>query len=352
MLAEVEQEQVDAIVFGGDLFLGPQPAETAELVRSVDASFVRGNCDREPDDWTRSQLDDETLAWSQGWPLTVELDDVLYCHASPKDDMRPILTEASPPERFDEALEGIDNRLVVAGHTHMQFRRDRWVNAGAVGWPAEDDVAAFWALVSDDVEHRRTPFDVERARRRDPRVRLAGGGVVRRREHPHGPVARRSDRLVRVARVRVRVGKVGKPHGLEGAFFVEEASEDPERFAEGVTLLVDGQPARIVESKRAGGRPVIRLDREVARGAAIEVERDELPEPEEGEYYAFQLVGLEVEEEGGAKLGRVDRGLVRPGERRARARHGPRAAPRRRLRAEGRSRREVESLFNQASRLG
>jgi 16S rRNA processing protein RimM len=105
--------------------------------------------------------------------------------------------------------------------------------------------------------------------------------------------------------VRVQVGKVGKPHGLEGAFVVEEASDDPERFAEGVSLLVDGEPARVVESKRAGGRPVIRLDRDVERGSAIEVERSELPEPEENEYYAFQLVGLEVEETGGKNLGRV-----------------------------------------------
>jgi predicted phosphodiesterase len=163
VLAEIEREQPDAVIFGGDLFLGPKPAETAKLVRTVEASFVRGNCDREPDDWTRSKLDEETLAWSQGWPLAVELDGVLYCHASPKDDMRPILTDASPPERFDEALEGIDARLVVAGHTHMQFKRDRWVNAGAVGWPYEDDVAAFWAIVSDDVEFRRTPYDVEQA---------------------------------------------------------------------------------------------------------------------------------------------------------------------------------------------
>jgi putative phosphoesterase len=163
VLADVEREGVDAIVFGGDLFLGPQPAETAALVRSVEAAFVRGNCDREPDEWTRCKLDDETIAWSQGWPLTVELDGVLYCHAAPKDDMRPILTDASPPERFDEALEGIDARLVVAGHTHMQFKRDRWVNAGSVGWAAEDDVAAFWAIISDDAEFRRTPFDVERA---------------------------------------------------------------------------------------------------------------------------------------------------------------------------------------------
>jgi putative phosphoesterase len=161
-LAEVEREHVDAIVFGGDLFLGPQPAETAELVRSVEARFVRGNCDREPDDWTREKLGDETIAWSQSWPLTVELDGVLYCHATPQND-RTILTDASPPERFEAALEGLDARLVVAGHTHMQFKRDRWVNAGSVGWPQEDDVAAFWATISDEVEFRRTAFDVERA---------------------------------------------------------------------------------------------------------------------------------------------------------------------------------------------
>ena len=162
VLAEVERENVDAIVFGGDLFLGPQPAETAALVRSVDAHFVRGNCDREPDDWTSSQLDGETIAWSQGWPLTVELDGVLYCHAAPADDLRPILTDASPDERFEAALQGVEARLVVAGHTHMQFQRGHWFNAGSIGMPYEDDVAAFWALVSDDVEFRRTPFDVER----------------------------------------------------------------------------------------------------------------------------------------------------------------------------------------------
>jgi 16S rRNA processing protein RimM len=105
--------------------------------------------------------------------------------------------------------------------------------------------------------------------------------------------------------VRVQVGRVGKPHGLDGAFVVEEASDDPERFAQGAALLVGGEPVRVVESKRAGGRPVIRFDREVPRGAPIEVERSDLPQPEEGEYYAFQLVGLEVEETGGEKLGRV-----------------------------------------------
>ena len=105
--------------------------------------------------------------------------------------------------------------------------------------------------------------------------------------------------------MRVQVGRVGKPHGLDGAFVVEEASEDPERFALGVALLVDGEPAKVLESKKAGGRPVIRIDRDVPRGASIEVELSDLPQPGDGEYYAFQLVGLEVEEAGGPKLGRV-----------------------------------------------
>jgi 16S rRNA processing protein RimM len=99
---------------------------------------------------------------------------------------------------------------------------------------------------------------------------------------------------------------VGRPHGLDGSFFVEQASDDPERFAVGALLYVDGERAEVVTSKRgSGGRPVIRLDRDAPRGAELAVPREALPPTGEGEYYAFQLVGLEVEEEGGRALGRV-----------------------------------------------
>jgi 16S rRNA processing protein RimM len=104
---------------------------------------------------------------------------------------------------------------------------------------------------------------------------------------------------------RVAVGRVGKPHGLAGAFFVEEASDDPERFAVGSELIAGGEAARVVESKVARGRPVIRLDRRVERGTALEVPRDALGSAGADEYYVFDLVGLEVEEEGGRWLGRV-----------------------------------------------
>ena len=110
----------------------------------------------------------------------------------------------------------------------------------------------------------------------------------------------------------VRIGRVGKPHGLDGSFFVEHASEDEARFAKGARLQVDGRPAKILTSKRSRGRPVIRLDREVERGAELAVARDELPPPGEDEYYEFQLLGLAVEEEGGRPLGRVTAVLPNP----------------------------------------
>jgi 16S rRNA processing protein RimM len=104
---------------------------------------------------------------------------------------------------------------------------------------------------------------------------------------------------------KVVVGRVGKSHGLDGSFVVENASDDPERFAVGAELLVAGEPARVVAAKQARGRPVIKLDRDAKRGSALEIPRDALPPPEEGAFYVFQLVGLGVEEQGGRPLGRV-----------------------------------------------
>ena len=107
------------------------------------------------------------------------------------------------------------------------------------------------------------------------------------------------------------VGRVGRPHGLAGAFVVEQASEAPERFAVGNTLYVAREKATVVEAKRSGRRVVVRLDREAARGASLELPEDELPAPEEDSFYVFRLIGLPVEEEGGRELGRVR--AVEPG---------------------------------------
>ena len=113
----------------------------------------------------------------------------------------------------------------------------------------------------------------------------------------------------------VQVGRVGKPHGLDGGFFVDGASERKKVFATGATLYAGGKPATVVASRHgSGGRPVIVLDRTVERGAELAVARTTLPSlTDEDEFYVFQLVGLSVEEEGGRLLGRVREVLEYPG---------------------------------------
>ena len=103
----------------------------------------------------------------------------------------------------------------------------------------------------------------------------------------------------------VFVGRVGKSHGLDGSFVVEDASDDPERFAVGAELIAGGEPVKVVAAKRARGRPVVRLDRAVARGTALEIPRAGLPPAGEDAFYVFQLVGLRVVEEPGRELGFV-----------------------------------------------
>jgi 16S rRNA processing protein RimM len=104
---------------------------------------------------------------------------------------------------------------------------------------------------------------------------------------------------------RVAIGRVGKPHGLDGSFVVEDPSEDERWFAPGARLYAGGEPVDVVETKRAGGRRVLKLERSIARGTTLEVERADLPPTEPDEYYVFELVGLDVVEEGGRGLGKV-----------------------------------------------
>jgi 16S rRNA processing protein RimM len=105
--------------------------------------------------------------------------------------------------------------------------------------------------------------------------------------------------------VRVQIGRVGKPHGIDGAFFIEQPSDDDRWWKVGSTFLVGGTPVEVVAARRSSGRPIVKLDRSVERGAPIEVERDALPPTEADEYYAFELVGLPVVEENGRELGSV-----------------------------------------------
>ena len=104
----------------------------------------------------------------------------------------------------------------------------------------------------------------------------------------------------------VRVGRVGRPHGLDGAFVVENASDVSSHFEVGARLFVDGEPARVVLARQVGRRRrAVKLDRAVARGAELAVPRDELPALPDDSYYVSDLVGMQVIDEGGRHIGVV-----------------------------------------------
>jgi 16S rRNA processing protein RimM len=106
--------------------------------------------------------------------------------------------------------------------------------------------------------------------------------------------------------VRVAIGKVGRPHGIDGAFFVEQPSNDERWWKTGARFLADGTPVEVVAHRTSSGRPVVKVEPPVERGALLEVERVDLPATGEDEYYAFELVGLPVVEETGRALGTVE----------------------------------------------
>ena len=104
----------------------------------------------------------------------------------------------------------------------------------------------------------------------------------------------------------VVIGRVGRPHGVDGAFVVEQASDDPRRFEIGAELVVDGQPAHVTSSRQVGGRRrAIKLDVPAQRGAELAVRRDELSPLSSDSYYVADLVGLDVLDARGKRVGVV-----------------------------------------------
>jgi putative phosphoesterase len=174
VLADVASLEVETIVIGGDVVAGPFPRECLERLTDAGAAFLRGNADRRspraPEgiwEWIVEQLDPAQVAFLDELPIALSIGGVLYCHGSPRDEDE-ILTKVSPDARIASALEGVEEPLVVGGHTHVQFVRDlgrwRFANAGSVGMPYEGRQGAFWSLVDGlELEHRMTPYAVDAA---------------------------------------------------------------------------------------------------------------------------------------------------------------------------------------------
>jgi 16S rRNA processing protein RimM len=109
---------------------------------------------------------------------------------------------------------------------------------------------------------------------------------------------------------RVRLGTVGRPHGLDGTVVVESPC-GWFAFDRGVDVLVAGESRRIVRRAGTDVRPLIafadissREGAEAIRGAPLEIGRESVPEPDEGAWFHFDLVGCDVWQ-GDERLGAV-----------------------------------------------
>ncbi len=200
VLKEVEQEHPDLILVGGDIVLGPMPRAVLERLLALGdrIHFIRGNCEREvvaafdglplPAGmseelsermrWTAKQLERSQRDFLAKLPEQASfnvdgLGEVLFCHGSPRSD-EEIITAATPEERLRVILTGVRQRVVVCGHTHMQFDRTvdgkRIVNAGSVGMPY-GDAGAYWLLLGPEIKLRRTLYDLQDAA---ARIRVSG----------------------------------------------------------------------------------------------------------------------------------------------------------------------------------
>jgi predicted phosphodiesterase len=188
VLADPRAAAPDVVLVGGDVVPGPFAVATLQRLAGLDTRWVRGNGEREvaeaidgpepsPDDPARftakltlDEIGAEAARPLGELPLTLEIDGVLYCHATPRADDE-MVTRISSADRYAAVLEGVTARTVVAGHTHQQHDvavgAIRFLNAGSVGMPYEGDGAARWLWVADgEPELRRTGYDSLAAGRR------------------------------------------------------------------------------------------------------------------------------------------------------------------------------------------
>ncbi len=190
VLADIEVEQIDQLIVGGDVVAGPLPVATLQRLQAVSTptQFIRGNAESEllrflagkpinglsaradkEAQWVGEKLPLEQRQFLQTWSATVQIEDVLFCHATPLSDIT-VFTQHTPMEKLLPIFANLTAKTVVCGHTHMQFDRMigdvRVVNAGSVGMPFGKS-GAFWLLLAEnEIIFRRTMYDREVAAKR------------------------------------------------------------------------------------------------------------------------------------------------------------------------------------------
>jgi predicted phosphodiesterase len=179
----------ERVVLTGDITAGPQPAEVLALLREQGdrVLWIAGNADRELVEYRRGErttipdpiapfaaarLTDTDVEFLATLPTSLTLPvrghgDVLFCHATPRDDEEIVLVD-SRPDRWTEVFADVPEtvRTVVCGHTHMPYIRLAHgrlvVNPGSIGMPYGRP-GAHWCLLGPGTDLRVTRYDIPAA---------------------------------------------------------------------------------------------------------------------------------------------------------------------------------------------
>ncbi|MBI5877516.1 MAG: metallophosphoesterase family protein [Chloroflexi bacterium] len=184
VLADMRRQGAfDLTVMAGDLaMLGPRPAETVDLVRSLNCPVLTGNTDRYLVKggshpfiaWTVAQLGAKRIAYLSRLPFAYSVQpapgrELLIFHATPRD-----LEDDLSPKRSDDELAariaGTSADVLAFGHVHVAYRRtigtQTLFDIASAGYPRDGDQRAAygiaeWTRDGWTLAHRRVAYDID-----------------------------------------------------------------------------------------------------------------------------------------------------------------------------------------------
>ena len=111
---------------------------------------------------------------------------------------------------------------------------------------------------------------------------------------------------------RIALAAVAGAHGVKGEVRLKLFADSVESLARHKRFWVGGRDLAIRDIREGGKTAIARFEgisdrsaAEALRGSLVEIDRDQLPPLEEGEYYHADLVGLPCVEKAGEEVGKV-----------------------------------------------
>jgi diadenosine tetraphosphatase ApaH/serine/threonine PP2A family protein phosphatase len=214
VLASEDFAQAGAVAFLGCTTTGPDPRGVLERCADLTmpvfhlagngerrvlelASGIRAP-EREVDEWLVAAHGDDGLATIGSWAGGLRAahpppGGLRLCHGSPRSDIE-VLTSLTGDDRLREATTGVDEAVVVHGHTHVQYHRHAVgkviTGAGSVGLPYAASPGARWALICDEVRLVVTPYDLDRAEALITAAGYPGQAYLKTLRQPPSPEAK------------------------------------------------------------------------------------------------------------------------------------------------------------------